>query len=97
MSLVAVQTKDVLLYFGGNRLLLQGNRPRHHPYPTISSVSTGQDLIMVPSGVTEYSYQAVFSPPNIEFYLFYCDHILLFLFLFYFSITYLLFLVESRV
>ena len=60
--------------------------------------STGQDPTMVPDGITGYSHQAVPHYPRVSSSAsLHCAHILLFLFLFHFSTTYLLLLVAPGI
>lgn len=91
--LVAAQTRDVRLTFGGGRpTLLHGNRSIGD-----SCGSTDQDPTIVPGGITDYSHRAVpHLPPSSPASLHYA-HILLFLFLFHFSTAYYLFFMASRV
>ena len=58
---------------------------------------TGQDPTVIPGGITSYSHQAVPQYLQVSSSVsLHCTHILLFLFLFHFSTTYLLFLVVPR-
>jgi hypothetical protein len=84
---MAAQVRDICLAFGGNRsLLLQGQGPR--------CGSTGQDPTMVPGGITGYSHQGAHHYPQVSSSAhLHSAHTLMFLF--HFSITYLLLLVVS--